>query len=333
MRAVVIFGPTASGKSALAAALARRLNGVVINADALQLYRDLPVITAQPEPALQAMAPHRLYAVLAWRERASAGWWQRAVQPVLKASWQEGRIPILVGGTGLYLRAALCGLAPVPKVPESVMVDLHRRLQAEGPERLHAVLARVDPALAQRVSPQDRQRILRALAVWQATGTPLSVWQQRGREGVPLSAAAARGQVAGFVLWPARAALYRRIDARFIAMMESGALEEVRALAAADLDPDLPVMKAVGVRPLLRHIQGACDRDEAVALAQRDSRRYAKRQLTWARHQFRGWTRVPVALQHDEAEALAAKLVTRLGAAAVDLTAWWRATARERKTA
>ncbi len=329
IRAVLIFGPTASGKSALAAALAQRLGGAVINADALQLYRGLPVITAQPEPTLRAMAPHHLYAVLTWRERASAGWWQRAVHPILETSWREGRIPILVGGTGLYLRTALCGLAPVPAVPEAVLAELRRRLEAEGAERLHAVLARVDPALARCVRPQDRQRILRALAVWQATGTPLSVWRRRGREGAPLSAMAAKGQVAGFVLWPPREALYRRINARFAGMVAAGALEEVRALAAADLDPDLPVMKAVGVRPLLQYIAGACDLDEAVALAQRDSRRYAKRQLTWARHQFRGWTPVPVALQHDEADALAAMLVAQLGAAAADLAVWWRENVQE----
>ncbi len=332
VRAVLIFGPTASGKSALAAALARRIGGIVINADALQLYRGLPVITAQPEPALRAMAPHHLYEVLAWEERASAGWWQRALAPILTACRQDGRIPILVGGTGLYLRTALTGLAPTPPVPTKLLSALRRRLEEEGPETLHGELIAVDPALAARIAPQDRQRILRALAVRQATGTPLSVWQRRGRESAPLATAAAEGRVAGFVLWPDRAVLYRRIDTRFAAMMAAGALEEVRALAAAGLDPHLPVMKALGVRPLLRHLAGEITATEAVAVARRDSRRYAKRQLTWARHQFRGWTRVPAALQHDETEALAATLVAQLGAAAADLADWWRESVREGKT-
>lgn len=322
IRAVLIFGPTASGKSALAAALARRLDGVVVNADALQLYRGLPVLTAQPEPALRAMAPHRLYEVLAWQERASAGWWQRALQPVLEEGWQRRQIPILVGGTGLYLRTALTGLAPTPPVGPDLLAALARRLEEEGAEKLHGELAAVDPVLAARIAPRDRQRILRGLAVFRATGRPLSAWQSEAGKTAPLKAAAAAGRVAGFVLWPERTTLYRRIDERFVAMMAAGALEEVRALAAADLDPDLPVMKAVGVRPLLQHLAGELDRAAAVAIAQRDSRRYAKRQLTWARHQFRGWTRVPVALQHDETEALAGHLERMLGEAGAAVARW-----------
>ncbi len=322
IEAVILFGPTASGKSALAAALARRLNGVVVNADALQLYRRLPILTAQPEPALIARAPHRLYAVLDWRQRASAGWWLRALEPLLAELRAAGRLAILVGGTGLYLRAALLGLAPTPPVPQTVTDHLRRRLEAEGPEALHAELAARDPVAAARIAPADRQRILRALAVLEATGRPLSRWQAEAEAEAPLGPATRAGRVAAFVLWPERTALYRRIDARFAAMMAAGALMEARALAAAELPPDLPVMKAVGVPPLLRHLSGGISLDEAVALAQRDSRRYAKRQFTWARHQFVGWTRLPVALQHDEADGLAGHAETLLAQAAADLRRW-----------
>lgn len=327
IEAVIIFGPTASGKSALAAALAARLDGVVVNADALQLYRGLPVLTAQPEPALLARAPHRLYAVLDWRQRASAGWWLNAVSPVLEEARAARRPAVLVGGTGLYLRAALLGLAPTPPVPPTVTAHLRRRLEAEGLGALYQELVASDPVAAARIAPQDRQRILRALAVLEATGRPLSRWQAQAEADAPLGSAAREGRVAAFVLWPERTALYRRIDARFAAMMEAGALEEGRALAAAGLDPDLPVMKAVGVPPLLRHLAGELGLDDAVALAQRDSRRYAKRQFTWARHQFAGWTRLPVALQHDDADSLADQARDMLARAAADLARWHAARA------
>ncbi|ACA20457.1 tRNA delta(2)-isopentenylpyrophosphate transferase [Methylobacterium sp. 4-46] len=284
-RAILIAGPTASGKSALALALARARGGVVINADSMQVYADLRVLTARPNPAEEAQAPHRLYGSVDGAVNFSVGHYLAAVGEVLREVWAAGGLPIVVGGTGLYFKALLEGLSEIPPVPEAVRTAL--RAEAEGRETaaLHADLARRDPEGAARLGAHDRLRVLRALEVLAATGRPLSAFQGSRRPG-PLAGMPCDK----LFLVPDRALLRARIDARFLAMMEEGALDEVARLRARRLDPMLPVMRAHGVPGLIAFLDGALTREEAVARGQADTRAYAKRQVTWFRHQAgAGW--------------------------------------------
>ncbi len=281
IKAVLIAGPTASGKSALALQLARAHGGVVINTDSMQVYRDLRIITARPTPEEEAQVPHRLYGHVDAAVNYSAGRWVEDAARVLEDVRGLQRLPIFIGGTGLYFKALLRGLSAVPSVPEAVREDVRARLESHGVEALHAELARRDPEAAARLKPRDRVRIARALEVIEATGRPLADWH---REGLPPLLDPER--VAAVFLAPERADLYARIDRRFVAMAETGALDEVTRLAARGLDPLLPAMKAHGVPPFIRHLRGEIGRDEAIAIAQMDTRRYAKRQFTWFRHQL-----------------------------------------------
>jgi tRNA dimethylallyltransferase len=283
-RAVLIAGPTASGKSRLALELAEKLGGVVINADSMQVYHDLRVITARPAPDEEARVPHRLYGHVDAAENYSVGRWCADIGGMLAEAAQAGRVPILVGGTGLYFKALTGGLAAVPAIPADVRAAVRARVEAEGPAALHAELTRRDPASAARITPADRPRIGRALEVVEATGRPLSDWH---RDGAP--AIVDPQHAAKVFLLPDRAALYRRIDDRFDAMVEAGALDEVRALERRGLDPTLPAMKAHGVPWLCRHLRGELALAEAAAAGKRDTRHYSKRQLTWFRHQMPGW--------------------------------------------
>jgi tRNA dimethylallyltransferase len=287
-QAVLIAGPTASGKSALALRLAEKHGGVVINADSMQVYRDLRVITARPPPEEEVRAPHRLYGHVDAAENYSTGRWCREVVEVLAECAREGRLPILVGGTGLYFKALTGGLAAVPPIPADIRAMVRGRVEGEGAAALHAELAQFDPVTARRLMVNDRSRIARALEVVQATGRPLSDWH---REGLPAPLDPAKA-VKVFITCE-RKELVRRIEARFAAMLAAGALDEVRALAARRLDPTLPAMKAHGVPWLIRHLNGEISRDEAAAGAIMDTRRYAKRQLTWFRNQMKDWTWAP----------------------------------------
>ncbi len=276
---VIVAGPTASGKSALALAVAEALGGTIINADSMQVYRDLAVLTARPGAAELARVPHRLYGVIDAAEACSAGRWRALALGEIAAAREAGRVPVLSGGTGLYLRALLDGLAPVPPVPAALREEarsLHARL---GGEAFRRALAARDPDAAQRLSPGDTQRLIRAYEVVAATGRPLAEWR-RGQ------GPAAGPSAAAVVLLPPRAMLYAACDARFLAMMERGALAEVEALLARGLDPALPAMKAVGVPELASLLAGRSSRQAAIAAAQQATRRYAKRQYTWFRHQI-----------------------------------------------
>jgi tRNA dimethylallyltransferase len=276
---VVIAGPTASGKSALALGLAETFAGTVINADSLQCYRSLEILTARPGIADCARAPHRLYGFLDAAERGSAGGWRALAQAEVAAAATAGRLPIVVGGTGLYLRALALGLAPVPEIPEAVRqeaVALHRALGGEG-FREH--LAGLDADSARRLHAGDTQRLVRAYEVVRATGIPIGAWRCR-----PHAPAAYR--LATILLMPPRDRLYAACDARFAAMVEKGALAEAAALVDRGLAPDLPAMKAVGLPELIRHLHGEMPLAAAVAAGQRATRRYAKRQVTWFRHQM-----------------------------------------------
>ena len=282
--AVLIAGPTASGKSALALDVAEGLGGVIVNADSMQVYRDLRIITARPTADDEIRAPHELYGFVDAAENYSVGRWCRDVEETLREIGKQGRVPILVGGTGLYFKALTSGLAAVPPIPADIRADVRGRLQQEGAPALHAELMRLDPATAQRVTANDRSRISRALEVVLATGRALSDWH---REGLPPLIDPARA-VKVFITCE-RKELVRRIEVRFDAMIKSTALDEVRRLAERRLDPALPAMKAHGVPWLIRHLNGEISREEAIAGAVMDTRRYAKRQLTWFRNQMNDW--------------------------------------------
>jgi tRNA dimethylallyltransferase len=283
-RAILIAGPTASGKSALALKLAERLGGVVVNADSMQVYRDLRIITARPSAADEARVPHRLYGHVDAAENYSVGRWCQDARAALAESQREGRLPILVGGTGLYFKALTQGLSAVPPTPADIRALVRARCDAEGAPALHAELARRDPAMAQRLRPGDRMRIARALEVLEATGRSLAEWQRAGMPAVLAAEAAMK-----VFLTVDRAELAGRIDARFDAMLAAGALQEVAALAARNLDPILPAMKAHGVPWLIRHLRGEISLAAAAEGAKQDTRRYTKRQITWFRHQMPGW--------------------------------------------
>ncbi len=274
---VVIAGPTASGKSALAVAIAREFDGAIVNADSMQVYRELSILTSRPSGSELAAAPHRLYGVLSAAERCSAGRWRQMA--VAAMADEMARLPIVVGGTGLYLRALMQGLSPIPNLPEAIQREGAVLLTEIGARGLHGELARLDPVTAARLAPGDSQRILRAWCVIRATGRSLADWQRN---------AAVSDMAPGLtiVLMPPREALYAATDARFLRMLDEGAVEEVRSLLALGLDPMLPAMKAVGVRELARMLAGETTLAEAIAAAQQETRRYAKRQITWLRHQM-----------------------------------------------
>lgn len=284
-KAILIAGPTASGKSAVALAVAQARNGVVINADSMQVYRDLRIITARPAPEDEARAPHRLYGHVDAAEAYSVGRWLADARAALDEAEREGWLPIVVGGTGLYFKALTQGLSAVPPIPAAIREAIRARLAAEGPAALHAALARRDPAAAVRLKPADRTRIARALEVIEATGRPLADWH--GEVAKPLIDPASALKV---FLSPDRDELRRRINARFDAMLAAGALDEAHALDARKLNPLLPAMKPHGVPWLRRHLHGEISLGEAAEGAKADTRRYAKRQLTWFRHQLSDWS-------------------------------------------
>jgi tRNA dimethylallyltransferase len=282
--AILIAGPTASGKSALALTLAEKFGGTIVNADSMQAYRDLRVITARPTPAEEARVPHRLYGHVDAGENYSVGRWCRDVGEALNEIAAQGRVPILVGGTGLYFKALTTGLAAVPPIPAEIRGQVRARMASEGAAALHGELASLDPVTAQRLMVNDRSRISRALEVVLATGRSLTDWH---REGMPALVDSARA--AKIFLTCERKQLVARIETRFAAMLKAGALDEVRALEWRRLDPLLPAMKAHGVPGLIRHLNGEISQDEAAAGAIMDTRRYAKRQLTWFRNQMKDW--------------------------------------------
>jgi tRNA dimethylallyltransferase len=283
-RAILIAGPTASGKSGLALRLAEALGGVVINADSMQVYRELRILTARPNPEEEARVPHALYGFAAGREAYSAGRYAADAARAIKEAREKGLRPIIVGGTGLYFKTLLEGLSPMPEVPEEVRAHWRSEAAKSDPGALHVILAGRDPETAARLAPGDTQRIVRALEVLEASGVPLSEWQQRPRAPV-LDAS----QTVRFVVVPERDTLCRKIDARFESMMTAGALEEVQQLGGLGLDPGLPIMRAHGVPPLLAHLAGTLSLKAAIAGAQAETRQYAKRQLTWARGNMFSW--------------------------------------------
>ena len=280
-RAYLIAGPTASGKTALALEVAERVGGAVVNADSMQVYRDFRILTARPTPQEEARAPHFLFGHVDAAENYSVGRWLADFAATLAELDARGLTPVVVGGTGMYFRAALLGLSDIPAVPEAVRREARASAQGKTPQQLHAELAARDPLTAARLRPSDPQRILRALEVFAATGKPLAAYHG------PRSAPLLRIETCRSVfLAPDRAALSARIDERYEAMIAAGALEEVRALKARRLDPALPAMRAHGAPHLIAFLDGALSREEAIARGKSDTRHYAKRQFTFARHQL-----------------------------------------------
>ncbi len=279
----LIAGPTASGKSALALRLAREIGGEVVNADALQLYRDLSILSARPTPEEAAQAPHHLFGVADAADGWSVGRWLRAATDALAGIEARGAPAIVVGGTGLYFRALTVGLADIPAVPAAARREAEQSFDAEGETAFRAALHALDPAAEGRIAAGDRQRLTRAFAVARASGRPLSAWQ------ADTQPALAPGSWRAVVLEPPRDELYARIDERLARMVAAGGVEEARALMARGLDPKLPAMKAVGLRELA---DPALSPAHALAAAQQATRRYAKRQLTWFRNQTPDWPRI-----------------------------------------
>ena len=277
-RALLIAGPTASGKSALALEKAARLNGVIINADALQVYQPLRILSARPSPEEEAQAPHRLYGHVAADQPYSVAAWAAEARREMDTAWEQGMLPIVTGGTGLYFRALEQGLAPVPEIPEQVRAKW-RSFAGD----LHAELAVRDPAMAAKLSPTDRQRLSRALEVVDATGRSLIDWQREGQDMAPLAGV----MLERIFLDLPRDELYARAERRFDAMLAAGALEEARPLIG--LDPMLPAMKAIGLPELIAHLNGEVTLEEAATRAKTATRNFIKRQLTWWRGQMAHW--------------------------------------------
>jgi len=300
-RAILIMGPTASGKSALALALARRVGGEIVNADSMQVYRDFRILTARPTREEEAGAPHHLYGYADAGQLYSTGRWLTDTLGAARDIAARNQTPIIVGGTGLYFKALAQGLADIPAADPELRQRLRDRVAAEGAPALHAELSRIDPEIAARLEPNDAPRILRALEVWETTGESIAALQANTKPAL------AQDQWVGVKLMPDRAQLYLSIDARFDAMLAAGALDEVRAFAARGLDPSLPAVKAHGAPALMAHLRGEITLAEAAEIGKRDTRHYAKRQFTWMANQMRDWT--PIAPEDLEARVSAVRAI------------------------
>jgi tRNA dimethylallyltransferase len=294
----VIAGPTASGKSALAFILAQQIQGVIVNADSAQIYRDLRILSAAPTDEELKVADHRLYAVRDGAIPCSAADWAEMARKEITQIHDHGRAPILVGGTGLYLRTLLDGIAPVPAIDPAVRARVRRTPVDENRARLQ----KLDPGAAGRLSAADTTRINRALEVILSTGRTLAEWQKERRGGIRCAV-----DLRSLILLPPRKWLYARCDERFAQMVDRGAVTEVEALLRRNLNPNLPVMRAIGVREMAGYVRGETSLDEAIATGQQATRRYAKRQYTWFTHQPPAeWSRFKEALDIDRlGEALA----------------------------
>ena len=296
----LIAGPTASGKSGLALGLAQLTPATLINADASQVYKDLRVLSARPSAEEEAQAPHRLFGSFDGADSCSAAQWAKEARAAILDSAAQGRLPILVGGTGLYLRTLLNGIAPVPEIDPVIRADIRALPLIDA----YQALAREDAEAASRLSPNDSTRICRALEVVRSTGRPISDWHSD-----PVGGIGDKIRLHPLILLPPRDWLYARCDQRFVQMMDSGAIEEVEALLHRGLDPDLPVMRAIGVPEIAAMLSGRLSRDAAIEQGQRATRNYAKRQFTWFRNQSPAeWLRVDQSLDNDLIHEFAIKL-------------------------
>lgn len=286
-RVIVIAGPTASGKSGLALEWAKALDSELVNADASQVYDGLQILTNRPTENELNSVPHHLFGYLPPTEVCSVARWRDDAKKVIEEVWQCEKVPIVVGGTGLYLEALIKGLSDIPQIPENVRQQMRDQMAEVGPEVLYQQLSLIDPVSAARIKPQDRQRITRALEVYHATGKSLSQWQD---DNPPTGAI--RADIYGFALIPDREVLYHQINQRFEKMIKAGALAEVESLLARKLDPALPIMKSLGLAELAAYLRGEVSQEEAIVQAQQLTRHYAKRQTTWIRHRLTDFRKI-----------------------------------------
>ncbi len=290
-QALFIAGPTASGKSALSLKLASDMDGVIINADSMQVYTGMRVVTACPSEEDEAEAPHRLYRFLDPSETCSAAFWAEKAMAEIEAAWAHDQMPIVIGGTGMYFKVLLDGIAHIPEIPDEIRTAVRSECEAEGSAHLHAELATYDVPTAERLFPGDGQRICRAVEVYRATGKPLSDWHKDTAPGL-MKAADEAGLVTKMVLNPERDVLYDRCNRRFDQMILEGAIGEVEALMGRGLDKSLPAMRALGVPSIMAFLKEEMSIEAAAEDAKMQTRRFAKRQLTWFRNQFSDWDRV-----------------------------------------
>lgn len=277
---IVIGGPTASGKSTTALDVAREFDGVVINADSMQIYDGLHIVTARPSVEDEQAAPHRLYGVMDPSETCSAGMWARLCVAEIERTWAEGRLPVVTGGTGLYIKTLVEGISQLPDIPDDIRNHIRKRADVEGTAVLFEELCAKDPEMGARLKPADTQRICRALEVWETTGKSLAVLQREIKPEPAIDAS-----FATYVIIPEREILYQRCDSRFDKMIEMGVLDEIREFETRKLDPKVPAMKALGVPELLSVVRGEDSLESAKIKAQQATRRFAKRQCTWFRNQ------------------------------------------------
>ncbi len=287
-RAILIAGPTASGKSSAALELAKNLDGTIINADSMQVYKELRILSARPSLQEEAVVPHHLYGTVPASQAYSTGMWVDDVADTLQRVWQDGRMPIIVGGTGLYFYALENGLSQVPEIPDAIRQKWRDRLVRDGVGEVYETLRLLDKKMAARLEPTDSQRIVRAVEVIEATGRSLLEWH----ELTPANPVLAGEDILRLVVAPERQEIYRRCDLRFDTMMEQGALVEVQELLALELDFQLPAMKALGVPQLASYLLGELTKDQAVERAKTDTRRYAKRQITWLKRNMISWNSI-----------------------------------------
>ena len=278
---LIVAGPTASGKSSLALAAADKYNGVIINCDAMQVYRELRLITARPSSEDEAKVPHKLYGVIPAAEACSAGIWRELAVAEIETCWRADRLPIVTGGTGLYIRALMEGLTDIPEIPREIREEVTERRDQIGPEAFRKELAKFDPVSAERLNPTDSQRMIRAYEVYLGTERSLTDWHQDAPATPPLEA-----NYQSIVFEPPRDELYAKCEARIDWMIDNGVLDEVRVLMELNLEPSLPVMKALGVPELITHLRDKMTLEDAVSAAKQATKRYAKRQMTWFRGQI-----------------------------------------------
>lgn len=281
-KVVILTGPTASGKTKLALEIAEIMPAVIINGDAMQLYREIPILSAQPTKEEQQSTPHALYGVLEIPDECTAARWAEMAVEQIRHAWQKGLLPLVVGGSGLYHKTLMEGISPVPGMSPEARAKARALIKDIGNEAFHAALLKADPQIAARLKPGDTQRMLRAYEVWLSTGIPLSQWQKA--KPVPYLEADYRC----FALMPPREVIYGNINARFPLMLEHGALDEARALMEKGYDEALTGMRAHGVRELIAYLKGEVTREEAIEKSCQITRNYAKRQTTWINHQMPG---------------------------------------------
>jgi len=280
---IIICGPTATGKTCLAIDIAKEINGVIINADSQQVYREIPVITAQPTKVELQQAPHRLYGFISVREPFSVAIWLEAVQREIKDILAQGKTPILVGGTGMYIKALLDGIAQVPEISSEIRGQVRQMCDEEGAESVHAKLTLIDPIIATKLNPADRQRVLRAYEVFLETGKSLLYWQNQ--KTTPIFP---REMFDIRIILPDRAEIYDKCNLRLLKMLEDSLLDEIRALDKMNVTGSLPAMRACGLREFIAHLHGEISLEKAILSAQQATRNYVKRQFTWFRHQVKG---------------------------------------------